>query len=88
MEPQDVKISELSYLSSDLRMVIVKDDKPILKETKFTKFKNTKFPKKLKAIINYGVEVEKTTTNKLIQIMFNDFLEYYLFIILFQVFVF
>jgi hypothetical protein len=64
MEPQDVKISELSYLSSDLRMTIVKDDKPILEETKFTKFKNTKFPKKLKAIINYDVEVEKTTAKK------------------------
>ena len=56
MDAQEVKISKFLDLSSDLRMVHVKDDKPILKETKLTK--------KLKTIINFGLEVEETTTNK------------------------
>ena len=45
-------------------MVIVKDDKPILEETKLTKHENAKLPKKLKAIINSSLEVEETTANK------------------------
>jgi len=45
-------------------MVIVNDDKPILKDTKFTKYENAKLPKKLKVINNSDLEVEETTTNK------------------------
>ena len=64
MNVQEVKIFEFSDLSSDLRIVLIKDDKPILEETKHTKHKNAKFSKKLKAIINSGLEIEETTANK------------------------
>lgn len=64
MDVQEVKISEFSDLSSDLRIVPVKDDEPILEETKLTKHKNAELPKNLKAIINFGLEIEETTSNK------------------------
>jgi hypothetical protein len=64
MNVQEVKIFKFSDLSSDLRMIIVKDDKPILEDTKFIKYENAKLPKILKVIINSDLEVEETTTNK------------------------
>jgi predicted component of type VI protein secretion system len=64
MDAQEVKISEVSDMSNDLRMVIVKDNKHVLKEIKLTNDENIELPKKMKAIVNYGLEVEETTPNK------------------------
>jgi hypothetical protein len=64
MDAQEVKISEVSDMSNDLRMVIVKDNKPVLEEIKLTNDENVELPKKMKAIVNSGLEVEETTANK------------------------
>jgi len=64
MDVQEVKISEFTDLSSDLRMVLIKDKKPILDETKLTKHENIELSKKFKTIINSGLEVEETIAKK------------------------